>query len=223
MGFFNKLKKNIERSITSSVTSKASIKQQQIKHQVRTGLKQNVKQFALNMKKQVMNSTSVGDYNTFKKRWEAEGKDHVQTIFLYLLAALEYTTGNKDIGAAMATLVLPKPRLLVSKTSPSGYTPNPKGEGYFLNHMHENPRVVPSYLGGTPDNNYEIDPNNLQMTVVQEGVSGREAVVIIQSAGKDFSTPCGLRMNSSGYWKIFKGTGSIATGAKVTEEEKWDF
>ena len=161
MGFFDKLKKNIEHSISSSVASKVALKQQEIKQQVKTGLRQGVKQFALNMKKQVMNSTSVGDYNAFKKRWEVEGKNHVQTIFLYLLAALEYTTGNKDIGNAMATLVLPKPRLLVSKTSPSGYICNPKGEGYFLNHMAENPRVVPSYIGGTPDNNYEIDKNNL--------------------------------------------------------------
>ncbi|NHI91326.1 MAG: hypothetical protein EAX96_02400 [Candidatus Lokiarchaeota archaeon] len=223
MGFFDKLKKNIEYNIKSSVRGTVARQQQQVKHQVKTGLKSSVKQFALNMKKQVMNTTSVGDYNSFKKRWETDGKNHVQTIFLYLLAALEYTTGNQQVGEAMATLVLPKPRLLVSKSSPSGYITNPKGEGYLLNHMKENPRVVPSYIGGSPDDNYQIDPNNLQMTVLEEGVSGREAVVVIQSAGKDFPTPCGLRMNNAGYWKIFKGTGSIATGAQVTEEEKWDF
>ena len=119
--------------------------------------------------------------------------------------------------------MLPKPRLLRDPTSPSGWKLNPKGEQYFLKHVKENPRTIPSYLGGTPDNNYEVDENNLQINVLEEGVSGREAVVVIQSAGKDFSTPCGLRMNKDGYWKIFKGTGSIATGARVTEEEKWDF
>ena len=102
----------------------------------------------------------------------------------------------------MATLVLPKPRLLKNAASPSGYICNPKGAGYMLRHMRENPRVPPSFLGGGPDNDYAIDEKNLVLNIVEEGVSGREAVVVIQSAGKDFSTPCGLRMNSSGYWKI---------------------
>ena len=231
MGFFDKLQKQVARKIApSAITKKVSTgvhhqvgkKKQGFKQGLKQNLRMGLRKFKTNLKAKVMNAAHTSDYKSFKKRWEVEGKDHVKTILLYLIAALEYSRGN-DAGDAMATLVLPKPRLLRSPGSPSGYICNPKGAGYMLRHMRENPRVPPSFLGGGPDNDYAIDEKNLVLNIVEEGVSGREAVVVIQSAGKDFSTPCGLRMNSSGYWKIFKGYGSIATGVQKTEEEKWDF
>ncbi len=231
MGFFNKLQRQmanklnpdlLQKKVSANVTHQVTQKKQNMQHDMKANLRMGLKRFKTNLGAKVVNASHSSDFNSFKKRWETEGKDHVQTILLYLIAALEYSRGN-DAGDAMATLVLPKPRLLKSPSSPSGFICNPKGEGYMLRHMRENPRVPLSFLGGSPDNDYKIDENNLTMNVVEEGVYGREAIVVLQSAGKDFSTPCGLRMNSSGYWKIFKGTGSIATGVQKTEEEKWDF
>ena len=231
MGFFDKLQKqvarkiapkNITKKVTSNISHQVGKKKQGMTHGLKNNLRMGLRKFKTNLKAKVISATHTSDFAAFKKRWEVEGKDHVNTVLLYLIAALEYSRGN-DAGDAMATLVLPKPRLLKNAASPSGYICNPKGAGYMLRHMRENPRVPLSFLGGSPDNDYQIDENNLQLNVVEEGVSGREAIVVIQSAGKDFATPCGLRMNSSGYWKIFKGYGSIATGVQKTEEEKWDF
>ncbi len=225
MGFFDnltrKINQNIKYQVQKSTTGALTMKKQEMKHDLKNKLKQGIRKFSLNMKAKVVNTMAAGDYNDFKKRWEGEGKDHVQTVLLYLIAAWEFVKGN-DAGEAMATLVLPKNYLLVDSTSPSGFKLG-KTERYLFYHIRENPNTIPSFLGGNPNNNYKVDPNNLEINVVQEGVSGREAVVVLQSGGKDFSTPCGLRMNKDGYWKIFKGTGSIATGVKVTEEEKWDF
>jgi len=207
MGLFKK--------ITSSVPSN-------IKREMKEKVTKAIQRFKLNATNKVINSTSTKSFEEFNKRWDVDGKDHIKTIMLYLIAALEYTKGNKD-GEAMASLLLPTPRLHKNPKSPSGWALNKPTELFFLEHMKENPNTPKSYLGGTPQNNYEIDENNLKLHVVQEGVKDREAVVVIQSAGKDFSSPCGLRLNKDGYWKIFKGTGSIATQSRITDEEMWDF
>ncbi len=164
----------------------------------------------------------VKGFDEFKEMFDEKGTDPREVILLYCIAALEYANGNDD-GKYMATLCLPKNFCHKDPGSPSGFTIDIKGELYFLNQVREHPNNIKSYLGGTPDNNYEIDEDNLKLHIIKEGIEKNKALIIIQSAGKDNPTPVELKKNKHGYWKIFKGTGSIATGVKVTAEEQDDF
>ncbi|NVM03887.1 MAG: hypothetical protein HWN67_16265 [Candidatus Helarchaeota archaeon] len=164
----------------------------------------------------------VKGFDEFKEMFDEKGTDPREVILLYCIAALEYANGNDD-AKYMATLVLPKNYCHKDPASPSGLTIDIKGELYFLNHIREHPNNVKSYLGGTPDNNYELDEDNLELKIIKEGIEKKKALIVIQSAGKDMSTPVELKKNRDGYWKIFKGTSSIATGVKVTAEEVDDF
>jgi len=163
----------------------------------------------------------VTDFNAFKAEWEKVAGDPRQTVFFFLIAVYTYMT-TKKVGEDMATVVLPKTFLLTSTSSPTGFKINPRGDGYLMEHMRESPRIVNSYLGGSPDNNYKIDPANIDMHLVAEAIVGTDATIKIQSAGKDLDTPCFLRKNNEGQWKLF-GFSSIATGVKKTEQEKGDF
>jgi hypothetical protein len=163
----------------------------------------------------------ITDFNTFKTEWEKAAGDPRQTVLFFLIAAYNYMT-DKKVGENMATVVLPKTFLLTNTSSPTGFKLNQRGDGYLLEHMRENPRIVNSYLGGTPDNNYKIDPANIDMHVVAEATVETDATIKVQSAGKDLDSPCFLRKNNEGQWKLF-GFSSIATGVKKTEQEKGDF
>ena len=163
----------------------------------------------------------ITDFNAFKAEWEKVAGDPRQTVFFFLIAVYNYMT-NKKVGEDMATVVLPKTFLLTSTSSPTGFKINPRGDGYLMEHMRESPRIVNSYLGGSPDNNYKIDPENIDIHLVAEAIIGTDATIKIQSAGKDLDTPCFLRKNNEGQWKLF-GFSSIATGVKKTEQEKGDF
>ncbi|NVM53426.1 MAG: hypothetical protein HWN66_06945 [Candidatus Helarchaeota archaeon] len=169
----------------------------------------------------------ITDFNEFKTDWEKNAGDQSQSVFYFAIACYNYCLVDKTIGEHMATLILAKTFLLKSGSSPTKFKVNPKGDGYLLGHMRESPRIIKSYFGGTPDNNYEMDPENLDMHVVgiYEGKTNRgipEGCIKIQSGGKDHDTPMFLRRNNKGQWKMF-GFSSLATGVKTTTEEIGDF
>ena len=168
-----------------------------------------------------MNGKTITSFNEFKKEFEEKAKDPRYTVFLYCIACLEYAKGNKD-GEYMATLTLPKNDLNVSPGSPSGFT-LARTERYMLDQIKSRPRIIKSYLGGTPKNGYQIDEGNLELDIINDNIQDDRGSIIIQSAGKDNPTPLKLAKNNQGIWKITSGTSSIATGVKLTVKEKGDF
>jgi hypothetical protein len=211
-------------SVKSSVNNAASNAKYKAQDAVRSAVNKQFKAFVTNLKKvnKKVSGPLVDDFNEFKTQWEAKAGDPAQSIFYFLQAAYHYAQGAKDKGEWMATVILPKTHCLPDSNSPTGLKLNMMGDGYFMEHMAESPRIVNSYLGGSPTNNYEIDTKNLVMHIVSEGTSPDTVTIHIQSEGKDFSSPCNLRKNSSGQWKLFQ-IGSIATGVQKTEQEKGDF
>jgi len=163
----------------------------------------------------------ITDFDEFKAEWEKIAGDPRQTVFFFLIAVYNYMTDQK-LGENMATIPLAKTFLLTSTESPTGFKINQRGDGFLMEHMRESPRIINSYLGGTPKNNYEIDPENIDMHLVGEIIEGTDAVIKIQSGGKDLDSPVSLRKNKDGQWKLF-GFSSIATGVQQTEAEKGDF
>ena len=174
-----------------------------------------------------INGKIITDFKEFKTAWEANAGDQIQSVFYFAIAVYNYCILDKQIGENMATLILAKTFLLKKSGSPTGFKINPAGDGYLMEHMRESPRIIKSYFGGTDKNNYEMDPENLDMHVTgkYEGKTQRgipEGCINLQSGGKDFETPMFLRRNNKGQWKMF-GFSSLATGVKETEEEIGDF
>jgi len=189
---------------------------------LRSWLSKGFKKLKTMVVNKTLNRKSVTNFNEFKKEFEEKGTDPEEVVLLYCIAALEYANGNDD-GHYMATLTLPKNFCEKDSSSPSGFKLSIKGELYYLEQIRKRPNIIKSYLGGTPANNYEIDPDNLKLNVVEEAVEKDKAIIVIQSAGKDNNTPMQLKKNKHGYWKIFMGTSSIATGVKVTSDQVDDF
>ncbi|MHA1301075.1 MAG: DUF6935 domain-containing protein [Candidatus Helarchaeota archaeon] len=210
---------SFKRSIISSLKWKArSYAQREGRNLLTKGFKKiKLKKVHKTLKKKI-----VKNFKDFKKLFEEKGTDPREVILLYCIAALEYANGNEE-GKYMATLCLPKTFLHEDPGSPSGYTMDDKGELYYLNQIRNRPQIVKSYLGGTPQNGYQINEDKLELNIIKEGFDGKNARIVIKSAGKDNPTPIELKQNKYGYWKIFQGTGSIATGVRVTSDAQDDF
>lgn len=148
----------------------------------------------------------------FEKVWKRDGKDPVKVIRLFMEAMLVYEK-NQKTGAYMISYLIPEDDCVKDSDSPTGLVPNPRGVGYSLKQMLKNPDIIRSYIGGTPGNEYKIDPKNLKLKVISKDISGNKAKVVIKSAGKDNPTPLTLKQEN-GYWKISAGISSIATGVR---------
>lgn len=169
----------------------------------------------------------IKDFNTFKSEWSKVAGDPIQSVLFFAIACYNYCLIDKNIGENMATVILASTFLLKNTSSPTGFKVNRAGDGYLLEHMRESPRIIQSYFGGSPENNYTVDPEKLDMHVVgkyegktQQGIP--EACITLNSGGKDFDTPLFLRKNNQGQWKMF-GFSSLATGVQVTKEELGNF
>lgn len=223
MGFMKKLGDKA----ASAARQKADSKVQQAKSKVEQKVEQKVEGMQDALLKKVkkvekhIKGKIITDFDEFKAGWEKVAGDPRQTVFFFLIAVYNYMTDQK-LGEDMATIPLAKTFLLASTESPTGFKINRAGDGYLMEHMRESPRIINSYLGGTPDNNYELDPENIDMHIVGEVIEGTDAAIKIKSSGKDLDTPCPLRKNKDGQWKLF-GFSSIATGVQQTETEKGDF
>ena len=164
----------------------------------------------------------IDNFEEFKAGFDKDGKKPKLAVFYYLIGVLEYVTGDKKQGDPMITLTLPKDYCTEDPASPSGFRLPKGGEGFFVEHMLESPNIVKSYVGGNPDNNYEIDKDNLEIHVIGKAVKDKYAIIDIQSGGKDIYSRVKLKKNKVGIWKLY-ATSSIATGVQVTTEEVDDF
>jgi len=220
MGFLDKLKRDIEykvRSKTSTTTSKATAKREANKFG-----KSLLKKIKKGLTAKKIKMKHIDNFEEFKEKFEKEGDKPEMTVFFYLIGVLEYITGDKKQGEPMITLTVKKDYMHKDPTSPSGLKLPQAGEGYFIQHMLEDPNIIKSFLGGNPENNYTVDKDELVMTLVDKDVKKNYAVIDIQSGGKDIYSRVKLQKNRHGIWKLYS-TSSIATGVKVTAEEQDDF
>ncbi len=176
-------------------------------------------------KQKTVTGKMITSFDKFKAAWEKDAGEPENTIFYYIIALLNIER-DKKIAAAMMSILVHKDQTKEDLMSPSG-----RGllrtQAYFLFHTKENPDVPRSYLGGTPENDYEIDTKALKMTVlkIQERKPKRgpiQAKVWIKSAGKDNPTPTSLACNKHGQWKILECS-SIITGVRESVQEEEDF
>ncbi|MFX0134277.1 MAG: DUF6935 domain-containing protein [Candidatus Hodarchaeota archaeon] len=220
MGFLDKIKRDLKykaKSKTGSYTSTAT-RDRVLKKEGRKflkGLKRKMMSRKIKMK-------HIDNWEEFKEKFEKEADDPEKTVFFYLIGILEYITGDKKQGEPMITLTIKANMMQKDPVSPSGLRLPQAGEGYFVQHMLEDPNIIKSFLGGNPDNNYEIDKEELEMLLVGKEVKKNFAVIDIQSGGKDFYSRVKLQKNKYGIWKLYE-TSSIATGVKETTEDKDDF
>ena len=156
----------------------------------------------------------ANDLVAFKALWERHADDPAKGPFLCLLAAYEYVHGNKSKGESMLTVTLSD--VWKDPKSPTGFKLSVSDRTLF-EQIAESPQIVDSYLGGTPNNDYRVDPTHLVMTVLSEGHDKDWCTVTIQSAGKAFSTPCNMGKDGTGRWKLLQ-IASMATGI---QKAKW--
>jgi hypothetical protein len=220
LGFLDKIKRDLKYKATSKTGSLSS------KATADRIAKKEARKFFKGLKRKMMSRKikmkHIDNFEEFKEKFEKEADDPEKTVFFYLIGVLEYITGDKKQGEPMITLTIRKDYMQVDPVSPSGLRLPKSGEGYFVQHMLEEPNIVKSFLGGNPDNNYEIDKEELVMNLVGKEVKRKHAVIDIQSGGKDFYSRVKLQKNKYGIWKLYE-TSSIATGVQEKTEDKDDF
>lgn len=163
------------------------------------------------MAKKVKNKMYT-DFKKFKAAWEKDADSPYNTIMYYLIAALNIEKDPK-LADAMMTVVVSKNDSVEDSKSPSGRKLRHTGAAYYIGQFQRNADIAKSFVGGTQENDYKIDKNELVMTVVKEQDKGKEKKIFIQSGGKDNPTPVTLAKNRSGQWKLIEYS-SICTGVK---------
>ncbi len=162
----------------------------------------------------------ITDFSKFKASWEKKAKNPAQSVFHFLIAALNYSK-EKEIGGSMATVILSKKHNTKDPSSPSGLKLGPTNRR-LLNHMSEDPNIAKSYLGANYKEDYKFNEKKLVMGLIASEVDDKYTNVVIQSGGKDFPTPVSLARNKDGQWKITEFS-SIATGCRKPASVEDDF
>ena len=183
-----------------------------------------------------MNSDSSTDikisYDEFAKRFQTEGKTPEGSIKM-LFEALLKIEDNYDLAEALVAVVLNGKDMSENSGSISGYDIGSSAR-YMFDRIKDNYRIVRSYVGAVPDDDYnKFDKNNLVVnfppngkkinglkvdnTITEKSTKGR---IYVQSSGKDFPTPIYLEKNSKGLWKVsYSSISSIATGVRKQEKD----
>ncbi|MBD3405702.1 MAG: hypothetical protein GF411_06170 [Candidatus Lokiarchaeota archaeon] len=173
------------------------------------------------MAKKVTNKMYT-DFKKFKSAWEKDADSPYNTIMYYLIAALNIEK-DPDLANAMMTVVVSKNDSVEDSKSPSGRKLRRTGAAYYIGQFQRNTDIAKSFVGGTQENDYQIDEDKLVMTVVKEqDKRNKEKKIFIQSGGKDNPTPVTLARNKSGQWKLIEYS-SICTGVKPRLDTVGDF
>jgi len=154
----------------------------------------------------------IEDLDEFKAQWEQNATDPAQSVLFLLMGSYIFAQGDTALGEAMVTVVLREQDLWKDPKSPTGFK-MALSDRHYLDQIAEHPQVGNAYHCCTPDNGYQVDPQNLAMQVVGEFTSGNDGTISIQSAGKDFATPINVQLNDEGQWKLLN-ISSLATGVK---------
>jgi hypothetical protein len=162
----------------------------------------------------------ITSFSKFKSAWEKDAGKPENAIMYYLIAALNIEK-DLQLADAMMTVVVSKNDCLEDSESHSGLKLG-RSAKYFVGQFKKNKNIARSYVGGTPQNGYNIDKDNLTMTVTKKQEHGKGLKIFIDSGGKDMDTPVQLRQNNAGQWKLTEYS-SICTGVRKTSEEEGDF
>ncbi|MBD3406517.1 MAG: hypothetical protein GF411_10425 [Candidatus Lokiarchaeota archaeon] len=162
----------------------------------------------------------ITDFDEFKKSWEKDAGKPENTILYYLIAALNLEK-DKDTAEDMMTVVLTKNDLREDGSSPTGFKLGNRAS-YFVGQFLESKNNARSYVGGTNENNYEIDWNNLALTVVRKLDHQGGLKFFIHSGGRDNPVPCQLKKNKHGQWKLTEYS-SFCMDVKPPQSEVDDF
>lgn len=169
------------------------------------------------------------DFNDFKARFEAEGKDPEATVRLLVEGMVTYEQ-DEELGQQMMALVISKKLLQADPGAPSGQ--RFRAADGTLRRLHADPNIARSLAGGTHQQGYaDFDPANLRVELDRGYSSGAqgvgypregEAKFFLRSGGADTPRPVSLARNSAGYWKI-TNLGSLTTGVRKPAAEVGDF
>lgn len=162
----------------------------------------------------------ITSFSKFKTEWENDADKPENSIMYYLIAALNVEK-DPDLADAMMTVLVSKKDCIEDSESPSGLKLG-RSAKYFIGQFKQNKNIARSYVGGTPQNGYKINNDQLTMTVTKKQEHGKGLKIFIDSGGKDMDTPVQLALNSSGQWKLTEYS-SICTGVRKTVEEEGDF
>ncbi|MFW9963375.1 MAG: DUF6935 domain-containing protein [Candidatus Sifarchaeia archaeon] len=162
----------------------------------------------------------ITSFSKFKSEWEKDAGTPENTIMHYLIAALNIEK-DPDLADAMMTVVVSKKDCVEDSGSPSGLKLG-RSAKYFVGQFKQNKNIARSYVGGTPQNGYKINNDQLTMTVTKKQDHGKGLKIFIDSGGKDMDTPVQLQQNNDGQWKLTEYS-SICTGVRKTLQEEGDF
>ncbi|MFX1275295.1 MAG: DUF6935 domain-containing protein [Promethearchaeota archaeon] len=142
----------------------------------------------------------------FEEKWKIEGKTEVGTIKCFLIAILEYLDGNEE---AEKMIVLPMQENEINRV-----------KYYLTTQFGRTKNIAASYLGGTPDNDYQYNYDNEVVILESQSKRGEDkSKIFIKSGGKDLPSPVHLQKDDQGYWKLIN-VSSIATGVQKSKSEK---
>lgn len=182
-------------------------------------------------------NASAADFAGFKAKFEQQAttpRGAARMLFEALINGL----ADPPNAEAYLTLVLRSDELSPSASSPTGYVLGATGK-FMLQQLQAKPQIVYSYVGATPEQNYQNwSRTALQLSVPEQGnVAGQIVVdntvekdgattgkLYVRSSGKDTPTPINMDRNNQGLWKIQTSSlGNLATGVKAATGSSGDF
>ena len=177
------------------------------------------------------------NFDGFKAEYQKQAttpRGAAHMLFEALVAGLE----QPDHAESYLTLVLRSDELSVSATSPTGYVLGGTSK-FMLQQIQAKPHIVYSYIGATPETDYQNwNPASWQIDVPEHGSTVGQIVVdnsaekpdaatgriYVRSAGKDSPTPINMDRNRDGVWKIQNSSlSNLATGVKPGTANQGDF
>jgi hypothetical protein len=163
----------------------------------------------------------ITNFSKFKAAWEKDASDPYESIFYYLIAALNIEKDPK-LGDAMMTVVVSKRDSMDSDSSPSGLKLG-KTSAYYIGQFKEDKNIARSYVGADWQEDYRFDKNNLTMTVTRDDeVDEKTRKIFIHSGGADSPRPVTVKQNKHGQWKL-TNYGSLCVGVRKPASEVDDF
>ncbi len=142
----------------------------------------------------------IRDYETFKASWEKTADDPAMCAFHYIIALLNVEEDFK-LACAMVSIMIHKKYTKEDLMSPSGL--GLWGSHLnFVSHIKYNLTTPRSYVGGVPEQAYEIDEKNLVLTVLKVDIKGKDCVVYLLSSGRDSPASGSMKRNKKGQWKL---------------------
>jgi len=134
-----------------------------------------------------------------------------------LVGALMTIETDVKLASSMLTQLVSKKDVVVDKKSPTGTKLNPAFRR-LVDNLKFKPNVAKSYAGGTAENGYQCDIENIKPNILKNQcvIEEDKAKLVVKSGGKDSPTPLKLAINNEGLWKI-PGSGnlsSMTTGVK---------